>query len=210
MGNAWRWAGYGLRISSLAVIDRDSGETLAITWPKTREGGANFDAVMAIAFDADGKRIAFGTADGSLWLWQPAKLVPPVDGRTWNAPVRAGRFDIVKNKNGEPEFNFPRALRFADANTLVGVSHNGQVLACDLGAKLSDDPDAAPPAGKTLFNVNDGVKERFFTKLVEWSRGWEVAGHRHERQPRASALGGWGTHRVDPAQQGAVHSRDRD
>ena len=61
---------------------------------------------MAIAFDPDGKRIGFGTADGSLWLWA-AKL----GSRRWmagpvDAPVR-GRFDIVKNKNGEPEFNFP-------------------------------------------------------------------------------------------------------
>ena len=32
--------GYGLRISSVAILDRESGETLAITWPNTYEGGA--------------------------------------------------------------------------------------------------------------------------------------------------------------------------
>jgi len=161
--------GYGLRISSVAVIDRESGETLAITWPQTREGGANFDNVMAVAFDDDGKRIAFGTADGSLWLWEPTKLVPPVGDRTWSAPVRAGRFPAPKRKPGDSEFNFPRALRFTDGNTLTAVSLFGQILVCDLGAKMTDDPAAEPPAAKSLVDVQNGADGRHHIKFAEWS-----------------------------------------
>jgi WD40 repeat protein len=165
--------GYGLRISSVAVLDRETGETLAITWPNTYEGGENFDAVKAVAFDEAGERIAFGTADGSLWLWKLAKLVPPVDGRTWSAPVRAGRFEIepelLRHEKVRPVFNFPRSIRFAGANTIVGVSEFGQVLECDLSSKLSDDPRTAAPAGKTLFNVNPAEKGRFHIKFAEWT-----------------------------------------
>ena len=162
--------GYGLRVSSVAIIDRDSGETLAITWPRVREGGANYDAVMTVNFHPDGKRIGFGTADGSLWLWEPVKLdEPALDGRVWSAPVRAGRFEPTRNKKGEEKYNFPRDIHFPDWNKLVSVSLNGQVLACDLRVKLTDDPDVAPPAGTTLFDVNDGVKPKFPVNQVEWT-----------------------------------------
>ncbi|HJZ53774.1 MAG TPA: hypothetical protein VKE74_02390, partial [Gemmataceae bacterium] len=69
--------GYGLRVSTVAIIDREAGQngrTAAITWPRPNVGGANFDAVTAISFHPDGKRVGFGTADGSLWLWEPVKL----------------------------------------------------------------------------------------------------------------------------------------
>src|SRR5207244_1081785 len=79
-----------------------TGRTVASTWPRPNVGGANFDAVMAVAFHPDGKRVGFGTADGSLWLWEPVKLAAPeADGRTWSAPVRAGRFDVQKTPRGE-------------------------------------------------------------------------------------------------------------
>ena len=165
--------GYGLRISSVAILDRASGDTLAITWPETYEGGPNFDAVKAVAFDATGEKIAFGTADGSLWVWEPKKLVPAENGRTWNAPVRAGRFEIeeelLKAEKVKPAFNFPRSLHFTGANTLIGVSEFGQVLECDLAAKMTDDPKAAPPAGKTLFNVNPAMEGRHHIKCAEWT-----------------------------------------
>jgi WD40 repeat protein len=167
--------GYGLRISSVAILDRASGETVAITWPETYEGGPNFDAVKSVAFDEKGERIAFGTADGSLWLWEPKKLVPAAAGRTWNAPVRVGRFEIdaelLEKLKVKPDFNFPRSLRFTRANTLIGVSEFGQVLECDLAAERSADPRTAPPVGKTLFNVsvNPGVKERHHIRCAEWS-----------------------------------------
>ncbi|MCE9564723.1 MAG: caspase family protein [Planctomycetes bacterium] len=142
--------GYGLKISSVAILDRETGETVAITWPRTREGGYH-DAVTAIAFHPDGKRVGFGTADGTLWLWEPTKLDKPEADRVWNAPVCAGRF-----ANPSPDqLNFTRSVRFADADTLVAVAYRGQVLACDLKAKLTDDPTAPAPEGKTLFEIKD-------------------------------------------------------
>jgi WD40 repeat protein len=150
--------GYGLRVSTVAIIDREagqSGRTAAITWPRPNVGGSNFDAVMAVAFHPDGKRVGFGTADGSLWLWDPVKLATPeADGRAWSAPVRAGRFEVQKSATGEEQFNYPRSIHFPDASTLVAVANSGQVLACDLTRMMSDDPAVPPPPGKTLFNIN--------------------------------------------------------
>jgi WD40 repeat protein len=158
--------GYGLKVSTVAILDRETGDTLAITWPRTREGVSHFDAVTAAAFHPDGKRIGFGTADGSLWLWSPEKLDQPENDRVWNAPVLAGRF------NPDPDgsdFNFPRSIHFPDQDTLVSVAHEGQVLACDLRGKLSDDPTAPVPAGKTLFDVNDGQKRKYPVDKAVWT-----------------------------------------
>src|SRR5262249_37300137 len=68
--------GYGMKPSTVAILDRETGETLALTWPKLRRGDLNFGMVERVAFDADG-RVGFGTADGSLWLWDPIKLKEP-------------------------------------------------------------------------------------------------------------------------------------
>lgn len=156
--------GYGLKISSVAVLDRETGRTLAITWPRSREGGYR-DAVTAVAFHPNGQSVAFGTADGSLWFWEPKKLDKPEGDRTWNAPVCAGR-----HANPEPDqLNPPFAIRFPDATTLVSVCQRGQVMACDLKTKLTDDPEAPAPAGKAIFDVNHGVKPKYPIHAAEWT-----------------------------------------
>lgn len=171
--------GYGLRISSVAILDRETGNTTAITWPKTGEGISNFDAVMAIAFHPDGKRIGFGTADGTLWLWEPTKLAvtDPQDGRVWNAPTRIGRFANPKNAQGQETYNFPRTIHFPDANTLVAVSHRGQVVACDLGSLLSDDLARPIPPNKLLFDINEDQQIKYPVVQAEWTADgkWLVA-----------------------------------
>lgn len=166
--------GYGLRISSVALIDRETGNTTAITWPRSGEGVSNFDAVMAIAFHPDGKRIGFGTADGTLWLWELKKLeTAEQDGRVWSAPVRVGRFTSKKNAAGKEEaYNFPRSIYFRDAKSLVAVSVNGQVVEFDLTGPLSDDLSRPAPAGKPLFdlyNEHDQENARYFTNHAEWT-----------------------------------------
>jgi len=156
--------GYGLKISSVAILDRETGVTVAITWPRSREGSYH-DAVTAIGFHPDGKRVGFGTADGTLWFWEPKKLDKAEGDRVWSAPVCAGRF-----ANPKPEqLNFTRGIRFPDADTMVAVSSRGQVLAYDLKAKLTDDPTAAIPEGRTLFEVNAGVKEDYRVHNSEWT-----------------------------------------
>lgn len=153
--------GAGMRPGTVAVLDRDTGITLAITWPKTRPGIDAFGNVHAVAFHPDGRRVGFGTADGSLWLWDPVKL-PERDGsRTFRSPVRIGKHEPHTDPGGAAGFNFPQCVFFPDADTLISVARSGQVLACSLAGDLSDNPAIAPPAGKTLFNVNDSQPKRY-------------------------------------------------
>jgi WD40 repeat protein len=176
--------GYGMRPATVAILDRETGDPVALTWPRSRPGVDNFNTVHAVAFAPDGRRVAFGTADGSLWVWDPALLEKPTEadtreGRKWAAPVRAGKHEALTDEDGNEEFNFPRLIYLADDKTLVSVAQSGQVLACDLGGKLSDNPADPPPAGKTLFNVNDGLapgqKARVYRTALTPDRTWLVA-----------------------------------
>jgi WD40 repeat protein/uncharacterized caspase-like protein len=158
--------GYGLKVSTVAILDRETGDTLAITWPRTQVGISHFDVVMVAEYHPDGKQVAFGTADGSLWLWKPEKLDKPEGDRLWNAPVLAGK--LSPDPQGK-EYNFPRSIHFPDANTLVAVSNCGQVLACDLRKKLTDDPAIDAPAGTTLFDTNTGQKKKYPVDKAAWT-----------------------------------------
>lgn len=141
--------GYGLITSAVAVLDRETGEPVGLTWPQVAEGDPFYGTVHAVAFHPDGNRVAFGTADGTLWLWTPTRLPQPdADGRPSAPPVRLGKHDADPKL---PDFNFPRAVYFADDKTLVSVARSGQVLACDISAN--------PPAAKPLFDVNDQLPE---------------------------------------------------
>ena len=162
-------AGYGMKSGTVAILDRTASteqetKLIALTWPSTDAGN-----VMALAFHPDGERVAFGTADGSLWFWKPKALAKEVDGRGWNWPTRAGKHEVLELNETKSPFNFPRLLFFQDADTLVSVAQSGQVLACDISGPLSDDANAEIPKGKTLFNVNDGLKEKFTVFRAELS-----------------------------------------
>jgi WD40 repeat protein len=150
--------GYGMKPATVALIDRESGEVLALTWPKVRPGEDSFGAVMAVAFHPDGKRVGFGTADGSLWFWEPKPLAAPdKDGRPSSLPLWAGKHTA----NARPgEFNFPRLIYFSGANTLVSVAQSGEVLGSNLVAKLGELPSDNSPA-KPLFDVDEGQKDQF-------------------------------------------------
>ncbi len=142
--------GYGMKPSTVAVLDRVSGETLALSWPVVRKGHA-FGAVQAVAFGADG-RVGFGTADGSLWVWTPTPLkAADDDGRTAVPPTRVGKHEALKDPDGRTNYNLPRLVYFADKSTLVSVAESAQVIACDLAAAGTPDE---PPAPKKVFNVN--------------------------------------------------------
>ena len=151
--------GYGMKPSTVAVLDRETGETLALTWPKSRPGIDNFGTVMAVAFHPDGMRVGFGTADGSLWFWAPDTLAEPDrDGRPSKLPVWAGKHELLRDKDNKiAEFNFPRLIYFSNADTLVSVAQSGEVLTSDLKEKLLISPLEPSPARK-LFNVNDGQR----------------------------------------------------
>ncbi|MBM3978671.1 MAG: hypothetical protein FJ304_00005 [Planctomycetes bacterium] len=146
--------GYGMKRSSVAVLDRASGDTLALSWPVPHKGELASLEVTAVALGADG-RAAFGTSDGALWLWTPTKLKEPdADGRVSAPPVRVGKFEPLAQGNGTLGFNFPRLVFFRDKDTLVGVAHSGQVVACDLTGKVADAPNKPPPVTE-LFHLSD-------------------------------------------------------
>jgi len=154
--------GYGMKPSTVAVLDRATGDTLALTWPQSRPGTDNFNAVTAVAFHPDDARIGFGTADGSLWVWTPEKLkAPDANGRPSPLPRWAGKLEPMPGAGGRAgEFNVPRLVYFADAETLVAVGQSGQVAACAVGGMLPEIAADDSPA-KTRFNVNDGQAERY-------------------------------------------------
>lgn len=158
--------GYGMRPSTVAVIDRRTGDLVGLTWPQTRPEIDNFNAVFTVAFSPDGTKVGFGTADGSLWLWQPALLPEPdAAGRPSPMPRWAGRHAPGRRAD---EFNFPRALRFDGPDRLVSVAKSGEVLAADLRGPL---PEVAGPAGggTPLFDLNAAENPRFPVYRAAWS-----------------------------------------
>ena len=162
--------GYGLRISSVAILDGRSGQTLAITWPRGVEGQTHYDAVTAVAFDPTGERVAFGTADGSLWLWKPEKLAAPeADGRTWSAPLCLGRCPPPASAVERASYNFPCALHFADRHTLRAVFYAGQVVACPLPDRPSDSSEPVAPTVQTLFKVHLPTHPPYPVQQGVWS-----------------------------------------
>ena len=168
-GKKFALGGYGMKPSTVVIVARERGTMLAITWPESRNGIDDFNVVHSVAFHPDGERIAFGTADGSIWFWKPEKLAKETKGRAFNSPVRAGKHEALKNQDGKAEYNFPRRIFFPNANTLVSVAQSGQVLECKLDSAMTSDPAAPIPEGKTLFNVNDGQAKRFRVYRAEVS-----------------------------------------
>jgi len=168
-GKKFALGGYGMKPSTVVIVARERGTMLAITWPESRNGIDDFNVVHSVAFHPDGERVAFGTADGSLWIWKPEKLAMETKGRAFNSPVRAGKHEALKNPDGKAEYNFPRRIWFPDANTMVSVAQSGQVLQCKIDGNLTSDPAAAVPEGKTLFNVNDGQAKRYRVYRAEVS-----------------------------------------
>jgi WD40 repeat protein len=149
--------GYGMKPATVAVLDRTTRELLGLTWPSTEEGGENVGPVTAIAFHPDGKGVGFGTADGSLWWWQPELLdVPDRDGRPSPLPRRLGQHrPQIDEKEKPTAFNLPRLIAFLDNDTLLSVAQSGEVVTCAIA------PTVPPGSGlKTLFNMLRNVDGR--------------------------------------------------
>ena len=154
--------GFGMRVSAIAVLDRVNGNLDAITWPEARKGKDNFNAVTAVAYHPDGKRIAFATADGSLFFWTPQKLAKAeTDGRIWSAPHRVGRHERLNPMLGTSEFNLPRLIFFAGDSTLISVAQSGEVLSCDVNENNLKITLGDAPLAKPLFNITDGQPMRY-------------------------------------------------
>jgi WD40 repeat protein/uncharacterized caspase-like protein len=121
--------GYGMRSSTVAILDRNTGDVLHSTFAE--ESNRNFFMVTAVAFSADGKQLAFGTGDGSIWTWDMQQK-----------PVNVGRHKPVPGL----ELNWVRLIRFIGTR-LVSIAEDGELVEWDT-TKKSD--------GNVLLNVGMG------------------------------------------------------
>jgi WD40 repeat protein len=117
--------GYGVRDSTVAVIDRITGRILHTVTPRGKPD-ENFYAVRAVAFAPSGDRVAYGTTDGSVWLWD------------FKANLRVGKHQ------GKTAYNRVRLVHFLDDKRLLSVAESGEVLRWDLTASPPTSTALAP------------------------------------------------------------------
>ncbi len=111
--------GFGLRSTTVAIINRKTGEIEEIACPESTEAGENFYSVMSAAFARDGKAVAFGTADGSVWLW-----------RKGQKPKRIGKQIAPDTAEHEkPKYNYIRFVAFLKSGRILSVAQTGQIQA---------------------------------------------------------------------------------
>lgn len=161
--------GLGMRPSTVAVIDRDTGDLVGLTWPKSRPGVDNFNAVTAVAFSPDGKRVGFGTADGSLWVWEPSLLKEHApDAPPSRSPLWVGRHERRPlPEKSFAEFNIPRAIRFIDVRMLESVAQSGEVRTASIAVPLGETADG-PSSSNAVYFAND-PGPRFPVRRAAWS-----------------------------------------
>lgn len=113
-------AGFGLRVDSVVVIDRVTGNIVhALTDTKAKSGEGY--TVRALAFSPSGNQVAYGTTNGALGLWN-------LKGDKANDVRRIGTH---RGLSGE-EFNRVRLIHFLDEKQIVSVAQDGQVLLWNL------------------------------------------------------------------------------
>ena len=145
--------GFGMRQGTIAILGRDSGELQSLTWavPPKENPTENYHSVTAIAFRPDGKQVAFGTSDGSLWLWDPAGAAPAAALAGPNVllpptalPVRVAHHE--PGRSAADPLNRPVLLAFV-GRELLSIAESGEGLRCDLsGAVKRFDLNAGRPA----------------------------------------------------------------
>lgn len=101
--------GYGMRTGTVAVLDRESGAVLHSDF--TDEAVV----ITAIAFSADGKRIAFGTGVGTVWIWDMQAK-----------PMRLGQHQAANSRDE----NWVRLLRFR-GDRLLSIAEDGKLVERD-------------------------------------------------------------------------------
>ena len=149
--------GFGLRSSTVAVLNRKTGEVEDINYPESLQPGENFFAVMAGAFAADGKVIAFGTGDGSVWLWKKGEK-----------PKRVGK-QIARGADGKNAvYNRIRLVAFLKSGRVLSVSQSGQIQAWEL--------DKFEQSAEDLGKLAEGAPANVFRAVISKDREWLAVG----------------------------------
>lgn len=136
--------GYGVSKSSsstVAVIDRATGQILHTVTPEPKPG-QSFYAVMAVAFAPSGDQLAFGTADGSVFLWDLRK----------GSYLTLGRSEPARGK-----YNRIRCLRFFKQDELVSVAENGEVALWRLAQGKADKTNLPAVKGEKFASLRNAV-----------------------------------------------------
>jgi WD40 repeat protein len=132
---------YGAALLDLDLINVDRGKPLPFgTQLKGRRLG-NYYSVRSITFSDDDKQVAFGTADGSVFVWDfkdfriVGKHRPAPGGRDTGGTVE---------KEG---LNRVRLVRFLPGNRLLSVAESAEVIEWDLSSR--------PAAQKAAWKASD-------------------------------------------------------
>lgn len=124
-GNKVAVAGYGLRDSQTAVLDRFSGAIVHILPVLPSETNVH---IRSIAYSPNGKQVAIGAGDGSVWVWD----LPNGNGKGGNGAGAArllGRHPkAYEPKKDEQYFNWVYALAYLDNERLISADRHGSVL----------------------------------------------------------------------------------
>lgn len=167
--------GFGLRPSSVVILERgrlDGATKQLLTWPSAPPDAPSFGTVQAVAFSADGKTVAFGTQDGSIWLWQPEELKAADAVGRWCQPpkwVGTGIRPVAVPGKDKPQPDLPVLVFFGTTGKkLIVVAESGAVAEYAVGEpdKLGTGKDTAAAPAKALFNVSDGGKRSPVFKAV--------------------------------------------
>jgi WD40 repeat protein len=118
--------GLGVKTTAAAVINRLTGEVLSTIYANDHPAApkGHFGSVRAIAYSPRGERIAFGSADGSVWLWRP-------EGEGKEQLMWLGRHRPPPKKM----FNRVRFLHFQNERRLLSVAQSGEVIQWELVAE---------------------------------------------------------------------------
>jgi WD40 repeat protein len=130
-------AGYGSMPHNVAVLDRETGRILQ-SEPLPVLGDAF--GIRALAFDPADRRLAVGTPQGAVLLWDLTKPMAweKRPREKWENPIvldEPAPIEAIIVPGGEPiadTLNQVRFLRFLDDNRLLVVTENGNVTEWDL------------------------------------------------------------------------------
>jgi WD40 repeat protein len=151
--------GLGPYPTSAAVLDRRSGAILHLVHATDPEQPKrnDFGSVRAIAFSPRGDRIAFGSADGSVWLWHPEA----------ERLQRLGQHRRIPNR----EYNLLRLIRFLADEELLSAAESGEVFRWDLTARS--------PKPHTLDILGDIEAHIFYATLSRDGKWLAAAAAKH-------------------------------